>query len=76
MFRIKNWMDDPDYSIDIDGQAWTPTEISALILAKLKRECSRLIGPIKDVVVTVPANFNELARKSTAAAAKIDKLAE
>ena len=71
VFRIKNWMDDPDYSIDIYGQAWTPTEISALILAKLKRECSRLIGPIKDVVVTVPANFNELARKSTAAAAKI-----
>ena len=71
VFRIKNWMDDPDYSIDIDGQEWTPTEISALILAKLKRECSRLIGPIKDVVITVPANFNELARKSTAAAAKI-----
>ncbi len=71
VFRIKNWMDDPDYSIDVDGQEWTPTEISALILAKLKRECSRLIGPIKDVVVTVPANFNELARKSTAAAAKI-----
>jgi molecular chaperone DnaK len=71
VFRIKNWMDDPEYSIEIDGQEWTPTEISALILAKLKRECSRLIGPIKDVVVTVPANFNELARKSTAAAAKI-----
>ena len=71
VFRIKNWMDDPEYSIDIDGREWTPTEISALILAKLKRECSRLIGPIKDVVVTVPANFNELARKATAAAAKI-----
>ncbi|MFT4549162.1 MAG: molecular chaperone DnaK [Pseudoalteromonas tetraodonis] len=71
VFRIKNWMDDPEYSIEIDGEQWTPTEISALILAKLKRECSRLIGPIKDVVVTVPANFNELARKSTAAAAKI-----
>ena len=71
VFRIKNWMDDPDYSIEIDGQEWTPTEISALILAKLKRECSRLIGPIKDVVITVPANFNELARKSTATAAKI-----
>jgi len=71
IFRIKNWMDDPEYSIDIDGQDWTPTEISALILAKLKRECSRLIGPIRDVVVTVPANFNELARKATTAAAKI-----
>ena len=74
VFRIKNWMDDPEYSINIDGQEWTPTEISALILAKLKRECSRLIGPIHDVVITVPANFNELARKSTVAAAKIGGL--
>ena len=36
IFRIKNWMDDPEYSIQIDEQEWTPTEISALILAKLK----------------------------------------
>jgi len=71
VFRIKNWMDDPEYTIDIDGDSWTPTEISALILAKLKRECSRLIGNVKDAVITVPANFNELARKATVAAAKI-----
>jgi molecular chaperone DnaK (HSP70) len=53
----------------MDGKKWTPAEISALILAKLKRECSRIIGEINDVVITVPANFNELARKNTVAAA-------
>lgn len=71
VFRIKRHMDDPDFVVDIGGKPWTPTEISALILAKLKRECSRIIGDFEDVVITVPANYNELARKATAAAAKI-----
>ena len=71
VFRVKDRMDDPNYFFEIDGEKWTPTEISALILAKLNRECSRIIGDIKDVVITVPANFNELARKATISAAKI-----
>ena len=68
---IKRHMDNPDFVVEIDGRKWTPTEISALILAKMKRDCSRIIGPIEDVVVTVPANFNELARKATIAAGRI-----
>jgi molecular chaperone DnaK len=40
-------------------------------LAKLKRDCERIIGEIEEVVITVPANFNELARKSTIAAAEM-----
>jgi molecular chaperone DnaK len=71
VFRIKDRMDDPNFFVEIDGEKWTPTEISALILAKLNRECSRIIGEIKDVVITVPANFNELARKATLSAATI-----
>lgn len=71
IFRIKDRMDDPNYSFEIDGEKWTPTEVSALILAKLNRECSRIIGEIDEVVITVPANFNELARKATISAAKI-----
>ena len=71
IFQIKRHMDDPDYSVEIDGKKWTPAEISALILSKLKRDCSRIIGDINDVVITVPANFNELARKSTIAAAEM-----
>jgi molecular chaperone DnaK len=68
---IKRHMDDPNFVVEMDGKNWTPTEISALILAKLKRECETIIGPIKDVVITVPANFNELARKATLSAGKI-----
>jgi len=69
IYQIKRHMDDPEYFVEMDGKKWTPAEISALILAKLKRECSRIIGEINDVVITVPANFNELARKNTVAAA-------
>lgn len=69
--HIKKRMDDPSYVVEIDGEKWTPTEISALILAKLRRDCSRIIGPIDDVVITVPANFNELARKATVIAGRL-----
>jgi molecular chaperone DnaK len=71
VFQIKRHMDDPDYVLEIDGKKWSPAEISALILSKLKRDCSRIIGDIHEVVITVPANFNELARKSTIAAAEM-----
>ncbi len=71
IFQIKRHMDDPDYLVKIDGKNWTPAEISALILSKLKRDCSKIIGDINEVVITVPANFNELARKSTIAAAEM-----
>lgn len=71
VFGIKRYMDDPNYVVEIDGQKWTPTEISALILAKLKRDCSQVLGDFTDVVITVPANFNELARHSTINAARI-----
>lgn len=69
--HIKRHMDEPDFFIEIDGETWTPTEISSLILAKLKKDCSAQIGEIEDVVITVPANFNELARRATVAAGKL-----
>lgn len=68
---IKKHMDDPSFVFAIDGEKWTPTEISALFLAKLRKDCSRLIGEIEDVVITVPANFNELARKATVTAGRL-----
>ncbi|MFT4640404.1 MAG: molecular chaperone DnaK [Verrucomicrobiales bacterium] len=71
VYGIKRSMDDPDFVVMIDGEKWTPTEISAIILAKLKRDCSAIIGDFKDAVITVPANFNELARTATINAAKI-----
>ena len=69
--HIKKRMDDPAFVVEIDGEKWTPTEISALILAKLRKDCSKLIGKIDDVVITVPANFNELARKATVTAGRL-----
>jgi molecular chaperone DnaK len=71
IFQIKRHMDDPNHLVEMDGKQWTPAEISALILSKLKRDCSKIIGDINEVVITVPANFNELARKSTIAAAEM-----
>lgn len=71
IFQIKRFMDDPEHLVEIDGKKWAPSEISALILSKLKRDCSKIIGDIEEVVITVPANFNELARKSTIAAAEM-----
>lgn len=71
VFQIKRFMDDPEHLVNIDGKKWAPSEISALILSKLRRDCSKIIGDINEVVITVPANFNELARKSTIAAAEM-----
>lgn len=69
--HIKKYMDDPAFVVEIDGERWTPTEISALFLAKLRKDCAQLIGPIEEVVITVPANFNELARKATVTAGRL-----
>ncbi len=69
--HIKKKMDDPSFIVELDGQIWTPTEISAMILSKLKNDCSKLIGEIQNVVITVPANFNELARRATVTAGKM-----
>ena len=71
IFQIKRHMDNPEYLVKIDDKNWTPAEITALILSKLKRDCSKIIGDITEVVITVPANFNELARKSTIGAAEM-----
>ena len=71
IFNIKRHMDDPGYVVEMDEERWTPTEISAMILSKLRRECSTIIGEIENVVITVPANFNELARKATVTAGKL-----
>ena len=69
--HIKRHMDDPDYFVEIDGTQWTPIEISSFILSKLKNDCSAIIGEIEDVVLTVPANFNELARRATVDAGRL-----
>ena len=59
-------------AIDIDGKIYTPQEISAKILAKLKTDAEEYIGQkVTDAVITVPAYFNDAQRKATKEAGTI-----
>ena len=55
-----------DWTVDIDGKKWTPQEISAQILMKLKRDAEAYLGePVTDAVITCPAYFNDAQRQAT-----------
>jgi molecular chaperone DnaK len=61
-----------DWKVEIDGKKYTPQEISARILAKLKRDAEQYLGePVTDAVVTVPAYFNDAERQATKEAGEI-----
>ena len=61
-----------DWNVDIDGKKYTPQEISARILAKLKRDAEQYLGEtVTDAVVTVPAYFNDAERQATKEAGEI-----
>lgn len=61
-----------DWSVDIDGQAYTSQEISARILMKLKRDAEAYLGePITEAVITVPAYFGDAQRQATKEAGQI-----
>jgi len=62
---IKRHMGDTNYHKNIDSKDWTPVELSALILKKLKQDCSLEHGEIRDAVISVPAHFDEVRRKAT-----------
>ncbi|UCG55766.1 MAG: Hsp70 family protein [Phycisphaerales bacterium] len=62
---IKRHMGDTDYRKTISGKDWTPAELSALILKKLKEDCSAEHGEICDAVISVPAHFDEVRRRAT-----------
>jgi len=60
---------------EIDGKKYTPQEISARILAKLKRDAEQYLGePVTDAVSTVPAYFNDAERQATKEAGEISGL--
>ncbi len=61
-----------DYRVDIDGKQYSPQEISAMILQKLKADAEAYIGsPVTQAVITVPAYFTDSQRQATKDAGKI-----
>lgn len=71
IFSIKRHMG-TDYRKNIDGKYYTPQEISAFILMKLKEDAEDFLGqPVTDAVVTVPAYFTDAQRQATKDAGKI-----
>ncbi len=58
--------------VEIDGEDFTPEQISAMILAKMKADAEKYLGePVTDAVITVPAYFNDAQRQATKDAGKI-----
>src|SRR5215204_2564894 len=69
---VKRHMGAKDWGPDVDGKRWTPQEISAQILGKLKRDAEAYLGDgVNQAVVTVPAYFDDSQRTATKEAGQI-----
>jgi molecular chaperone DnaK len=69
---VKRHMGEKDWSVDIDGKKWTPQEVSAQILLKLKRDAEAFLSDtVTQAVVTVPAYFDDAQRQATKEAGQI-----
>ena len=64
--------DNQDAWVDISGKKYSPSQISAMILQKMKETAEKFLGkPVKEAVITVPAYFNDAQRQATKDAGKI-----
>jgi molecular chaperone DnaK len=69
---IKRQMGRRDWTLEVDGKKWTPQEISAQILGKLKRDAEAYLGDkVTQAVITVPAYFDDSQRQATNEAGQI-----
>lgn len=68
--NAKRYMGDPNKKWTIEGQVYTPVDISAAILKKLLHDARQQIGPIERAVITVPAQFSDAQRLATVDAGK------
>ncbi|KZN24229.1 molecular chaperone DnaK [Haladaptatus sp. R4] len=69
---IKRHMGDEDYTVEIEGEEYTPEQISAMILQKIKRDAEEYLGDdVEKAVITVPAYFNDKQRQATKNAGEI-----
>ena len=69
---VKRHMGEKEWSIEVDGKRWTPQEVSAQILAKLKRDAEAYLGDtVTEAVITVPAYFDDSQRQATKEAGQV-----
>ncbi len=69
---VKRYMGEPDFTLEFFGKSYTPQELSAIILRKLKDDAEEALGcKVDDAVITVPAYFNAAQRSATADAGSL-----